>query len=162
MKKLTHTNSKGKASIVDVSLKNKTLRRAKASAKVILSPEAFKAVLHNSISKGDVISTAKLAGIMAAKRTSELIPLCHNISISHIELNLEPDSGSNTIRITGIVSANDVTGVEMEALTAVTISALTIYDMCKAIDKSIVITAIQLLEKSGGKNGKFKRGKLYE
>lgn len=152
---LTHIDNTGKAKMVDVSDKEINLRTSSASAEVILSKEAFHAVKNNSIMKGDVLSVARIAGIQAAKRTSELIPLCHNIFISSVSIEFELSEDNNSIRITSEAKTNSVTGIEMEALTAVSIAALTIYDMCKAIDKSIKIKNIHLLSKTGGKSGAY-------
>ena len=153
--KLTHLDNKGKAKMVDVSAKENNLRTSSASADVVLSKEAFKAVKNNSVIKGDVFSVARIAGIQAAKKTSELIPLCHNIFISSVTIEFEMNEGKNSIKITSEAKTNSVTGIEMEALTAVSVAALTIYDMCKAIDKSISIKDIHLLSKTGGKSGEY-------
>jgi len=157
LKKLSHVDSKGKAKMVDVSNKIETTRTAEAYAEVKLSNKVFKAVKENKIVKGDVLTVAKLAGIQAAKKTSELIPLCHNIFISSIDVELKLNSKKNTIEIYSQAKTTSVTGIEMEALTAASVSALTIYDMCKALDKSIVIKEIKLISKTGGKSGKYKR-----
>jgi cyclic pyranopterin phosphate synthase len=153
--KLTHLDNKGKAKMVDVSEKEINLRTSSAYAEVILSKEAFKAVKNNSVIKGDVLSVARIAGIQAAKKTSELIPLCHNIFISSVTIEFEMNEGNKSIKITSEAKTNSVTGIEMEALTAVSIAALTIYDMCKAIDKSISIKNIHLISKTGGKSGVY-------
>ena len=153
--KLTHLDNKGNAKMVDVSEKEINLRTSSASAEVILSKEAFLAVKNNSVMKGDVLSVSRIAGIQAAKRTSELIPLCHNIFISSVTVEFELSGENNSIIITSEAKTNSVTGIEMEALTAVSIAALTIYDMCKSIDKSIKIRNIQLLSKTGGKSGGY-------
>lgn len=158
--KLTHLDNKGKAKMVDVSEKENNLRTSSASAEVILTEEAFKAVKNNSVIKGDVLSVARIAGIQAAKKTSELIPLCHNIFISSVTIEFEIKEASNSILIKSEAKTNSVTGIEMEALTAVSVAALTIYDMCKAIDKSITIRDIHLLSKTGGKSGTFIAGKV--
>ena len=150
---LSHTDKTGKISMVDISNKNTTLRIAKATCDVMTSHESFLAIKNNKIEKGDVISSARIAGILAAKKTSSIIPLCHPILISHIEITFNLDEANNVISITSKVTSSGQTGVEMEALTAVTISALTIYDMCKSIDKQTTITNIRLLKKSGGKSG---------
>jgi len=150
---LSHTDESGKISMVDISNKNTTLRKAKATCDVITSHKSFSAIKNNKIEKGDVLSCARIAGILAAKKTSSIIPLCHPILISHIEITFNLDETNNVIRITSKVVSSGQTGVEMEALTAVTISALTIYDMCKSIDKQTSITNIRLLKKSGGKSG---------
>ena len=149
---LSHTDKTGKISMVDISNKNTTLRIAKATCDVMTSHESFLAIKNNKIEKGDVISSARIAGILAAKKTSSIIPLCHPILISHIEIAFNLDEANNVISITSKVTSSGQTGVEMEALTAVTISALTIYDMCKSIDKSIIIKEVKLLKKTGGKS----------
>ena len=150
--KLSHIDSSGRAQMVDVGAKKDTNRIALASAKVYLGPEAFHLVKENKIQKGDVLTVAQLAGIMASKLTANLIPLCHNISITHSKVNLELDNENFTVCITGSVNSVGKTGVEMESLTAVTIAALTVYDMCKAVSREIVISDIKLLRKSGGKS----------
>jgi cyclic pyranopterin monophosphate synthase len=156
-KKLSHVNRNGKAVMVDVSQKKKSLRTAEAFAEVKVSKEIFNAIKKNQIAKGDVLTVAKIAGIQAAKKTSELIPLCHNIFISKIDVELKINSKNYSIEIKSFVSTTDVTGIEMEALTAVSVAALTVYDMCKAIDKSMVIGEIKLLRKTGGKSGSYRR-----
>lgn len=157
MKKLSHINSKGKAEMVDVSEKEITTRTAEAYAEVKVSKEVFNAIKNNSVQKGDVLSIAKFAGIQAAKKTSELIPLCHNIFISKIDVEMKLNSKKKTVEIRSFAKTNAQTGIEMEALTAVSIAALTVYDMCKAIDKSMVIGEIKLLSKTGGKSGDYIR-----
>ena len=156
MKKLTHTDSKGKVKMVDVSNKSTTVRTASASTTVVLGKEIFLAVKANSIAKGDVLAAAKIAGIQAAKKTSELIPLCHNISLTNVDVRFKLNSRKTTLEITSDVSTSAQTGVEMEALTAAAASALTVYDMCKAMSKNIVIEKIRLLSKTGGKSGVYK------
>jgi cyclic pyranopterin phosphate synthase len=158
-KKLSHIDGKGKANMVDVTGKEITVRTAEAYAEVKVSKEVFDAVKNNEVSKGDVLSIAKFAGIQAAKKTSELIPLCHNIFISKIDVELKLNRKKKTIEIKSFAKTNAQTGIEMEALTAVSIAALTVYDMCKAIDKSTVIGEIKLLSKTGGKSGNFIRSK---
>ena len=155
MKKLSHVDSKGKAVMVDVSSKQDTIRSAEAYAEVKLSSRVFKAVKENKIAKGDVLTVAKIAGIQAAKKTSELIPLCHNIFISKVDVELKLNSRNKSVEIYSSAKTNSVTGTEMEALTAVSAAALTIYDMCKALDKSIIIKEIKLLSKTGGKSGDY-------
>ncbi|MCX8104615.1 MAG: cyclic pyranopterin monophosphate synthase MoaC [Ignavibacterium album] len=157
MKKLSHINSKGKAEMVDVSGKEISLRTAEAFAEVKVSKEIFNAIKNNLVTKGDVLSIAKFAGIQAAKRTAELIPLCHNIFISKIDVELKLNSKNKTVEIKSFAKTTAQTGIEMEALTAVSVSALTVYDMCKAIDKSIVISEIKLISKTGGKSGNYSR-----
>lgn len=156
-KKFTHFDSNGKAIMVDVALKRKTIRTAKASCIVSMDKETFLLIKDGNTAKGDVFGIARIAGILAAKKTHELIPLCHPISISSIKINFELDENKYLIKIISDCKLNDKTGLEMEALTSVSIAALTIYDMCKAVDKNIIISDIKLLEKSGGKSGKFKR-----
>ena len=156
-KNFTHFDSNGKAIMVDVALKQKTIRTAKASCTVSMNKETFLLVKDGNTAKGDVFCIARIAGILAAKKTHELIPLCHPISISSIKINFELDENKYLIKIISDCKLNDKTGLEMEALTSVSIAALTIYDMCKAVDKNIMISDIKLLEKSGGKSGKFKR-----
>ncbi len=141
--------------MVDVSDKNITLRRAKAQAVVKMKPQIIALIKKKKILKGDVLEQAKVAGIMAAKKTSELIPLCHPLSISDIKLSFT--LGSKEVKVTSYVTARERTGVEMEALIAATLAALTIYDMCKMYDRAIEITDILLLEKTGGKGGVFRR-----
>jgi len=155
VKKLTHTTSKGKANMVDVSDKKETLRTAEAYAEVLLGKEAFTAVKDNTIKKGDVLAVSKIAGIQAAKKTHVLIPLCHNIFISNIDINFNLNEKAFRIEIESTIKTNAKTGVEMEALTAVSVAALTIYDMCKSVDKGITISKICLLSKTGGKSGDY-------
>ena len=157
MKNFSHLDKNGKAVMVDVSEKDTTERTAKAYGEVKVSKEVFEKIKINEVAKGDVLTVAKIAGIQAAKKTSELIPLCHNIFISKIDVSFNLNEESNTIEITSFAKTNAVTGIEMEALTAVNIAALTIYDMCKAIDKSIEITNVHLLSKTGGKSNDYKR-----
>lgn len=154
--KLSHTNSNGEVSMVDVSSKEETLRTAEASCKVKISKETARAVKNNLIKKGDVFAAARIAGISAAKRTSELIPLCHNIFLSKVSVELKLDEKARIVNISSSAKSSGKTGVEMEALTAVTVAALTVYDMCKAIDRSVVITDIKLISKTGGKSGNYK------
>ena len=155
-KKLTHTDKDGKAQMVDVSTKEKSLRTASAFAEVKLQARVFDAVKKNQIAKGDVLTVAKIAGIQASKKTAELIPLCHNIFISKIDVELKLNSKNKSVEIKSFAKTNSATGIEMEALTAVSVAALTVYDMCKALDKSIVIKEIKLLSKSGGKSGNYR------
>lgn len=155
-KKLTHIDINGSAQMVDVSTKNKTLRIATAYAEVKLPVKVFNAVKKNQIAKGNVLSVAKIAGIQASKKTSELIPLCHNIFISKVDVELKLNIKKRIVEIKSFASTTDVTGIEMEALTAVSVAALTIYDMCKAINKGIIISEIKLLSKSGGKSGDYR------
>lgn len=140
--------------MVDVAGKDITLRKAIAFARVIMKPATFKAITSGKVKKGNVIEAARLAGIMAAKETHKLIPLCHPINITHIRIDIKPIR-PKTLEINTAVEAYDRTGVEMEALTAAAVSGLTIYDMCKAIDRGMRITEIKLLEKSGGRSGHY-------
>ncbi|HNB56599.1 MAG TPA: cyclic pyranopterin monophosphate synthase MoaC [bacterium] len=159
-KKLSHVDRRGKAAMVDVSGKSNTERRATAMARVTMSAAAFDAIQNNTIKKGDVLTVAQLAGIMAAKKTSDLIPLCHPLNLSRVDVACFPEPDSLSIRIEATCKLLGKTGVEMEALTAVTIAALTVYDMAKAMDKKMVIRDICLLEKSGGKSGIFRNNKM--
>ena len=153
MNKLSHYNAAGDVSMVDVSGKLSTKRTATARARMRMSPEVIQALPQNK--KGDPLQVARIAGIQAAKKTSELIPLCHPIPLSHV--NLEFEIGARSIDITATAATTAQTGVEMEAMTAASVAALTIYDMTKAIDKGIEIRDIYLLEKTGGKSGVFRR-----
>ena len=154
MSRLTHVDEKGAARMVDVSAKPVTERVAVAEATISLSPEAFTAVMEGRAPKGDVLAAARIAGIMAAKKTPDLIPLCHPLAITKAGIDFEP--GENSIRIIAMVGTAGQTGVEMEALTAAAIAALTLYDMVKALDKAAVIENVRLVSKSGGKSGDFK------
>lgn len=155
-KNLTHLNESGRAKMVDVSNKDKTLRLAKASAKVILNEETYKLLVNQGIKKGDVLAVSQVAGIMGAKKTPDLIPMCHPISITGADIDFVLDDDKFEIEIIATTKVLGETGVEMEALTAATTAALTIYDMCKAVQRDIVITDIKLLEKTGGKSGDYK------
>jgi len=146
MKRLTHVDSRGKARMVDVSAKPVQLREAVARGAIFLKRETLALIAKNQIAKGDVLHTARIAGIQAAKRTSELIPLCHPLSLTHVDVDLRPKPGCIEITATAKIAAQ--TGVEMEALTAVTVAALTVYDMCKAVDKEMVIGEIKLVSKT--------------
>jgi len=155
--KLTHVDKEGKARMVDVGHKPDTERQARARGYVTMSRAAYEAVRKGQGPKGDVFTVAKIAGIQAAKNTSGLIPLCHPLPISHVDIEFSFRDNEQTIEITSIAKTRGPTGVEMEALTAATVTALTVYDMCKAIDKSIELGPFYLLEKSGGKSGTYKR-----
>ena len=155
MNKLTHFDKNGNAVMVDVSQKNETERIATACSSISLSKETLECIKNNQIGKGDVLGVARVAGIMAAKKTSDLIPMCHPLMITSCNVDFEINKEENSIEITATVKIVDKTGVEMEALTAATVSALTIYDMCKAIDKRMVIEGTHLLKKTGGKSGEF-------
>ncbi|PHS34972.1 MAG: cyclic pyranopterin monophosphate synthase MoaC [Alkaliphilus sp.] len=154
---LTHFNENGKAKMVNVGNKSDTERIAIARATIKMKEETLKRIVEGDMKKGDVLSVAQIAGIMGAKKTSDIIPMCHNIFITGADINFEINSKYNTIYIEAIVSTTGKTGVEMEALSAVTIAALTIYDMCKAIDKDMVIDNIMLIKKTGGKSGEYSR-----
>ncbi len=153
----THIDSEGRLKMVDVSAKAPTLREARAEAVVSLQGETLRRICSGDMPKGNVFEAARLAGILAAKKTWELIPLCHQLQLSAIEVDFSPDLVKNEIRITSRVLTNDRTGVEMEALVAVTGAALTIYDMCKAVDRGMTIREVGLTFKSGGKSGVFER-----
>lgn len=153
MKNLTHFDIKGNTQMVDVSQKKETVRIAEAKGLVLMKKETLSKILEEKINKGNVLNTAQLAGIMATKQTSNLIPLCHSINISSVNLDLIPDKKNSCININSKVICLGNTGVEMEALMAVSTSALTIYDMCKSIDRGIIIKEIKLISKSGGKSG---------
>ncbi|MEW6623677.1 MAG: cyclic pyranopterin monophosphate synthase MoaC [Bacillota bacterium] len=154
---LTHFDGAGNAHMVDVSAKETTHRVAVAEGKVIMKGETLRLIKQEKMSKGDVLGVARVAGIMAAKKTWQLIPMCHPIMITKCGIEFEVLDDDNTIRIISTVKTSGVTGVEMEALTAVSVAALTIYDMCKAVDKGITIENICLLEKSGGKSGVYRK-----
>ena len=153
MSKLTHINSNGEAQMVDVSDKESTMREAKAGARVVMQSNTLELIVSGSHKKGDVLSVAKIAGIQAAKKCSELIPLCHPLMLTKVNVELTPNTDKNCIEITSTAKLNGRTGVEMEALTAASIAALTVYDMCKAVDRFMVIDNVQLLEKKGGNSG---------
>lgn len=156
MTEFTHINNNGEANMVDVSAKQDTVREARAEVFVTLSPKTLAMIMSGNHHKGDVFATARIAGIQAAKRTWELIPLCHPLLLSKVEVNLTALPESNQVRIESLCKLSGKTGVEMEALTAASVAALTIYDMCKAVQKDMVISNLRLLEKSGGKSGYFK------
>jgi cyclic pyranopterin monophosphate synthase len=156
---LTHLDDKGRARMVDVSSKRVTARTAVAQASVVMDKATLDLILASGIEKGDVLGTARIAGIMAAKKTSELIPMCHPIAITSVEMDFEVDRKKSSITAVATAKTRDRTGIEMEALTAAAVAALTIYDMCKAVDRGMTITAVQLLKKSGGRSGTFTREK---
>jgi cyclic pyranopterin monophosphate synthase len=158
MSELTHFDEHGASRMVDVSGKQVSLRTARASGLVHMQAATLDLVKDRRLAKGDVLEVARLAGIMAAKRTGELIPLCHPLGLDSVDLTLAPAAG-DTVRIEAVVKVHGRTGVEMEALTAVSVAALTVYDMCKAVDQSMVITQIQLDEKSGGRRGHYERAR---
>ena len=155
MNKLSHLDEQGRVAMVDTSAKERTARRATASARVLMSAETVAAVRAHRTPKGDPLETARLAGIMAAKRTADLIPLCHPLPLTHVEVRAEvQDSG---VYLEAEAATRAETGVEMEALTAASVAALTIYDMCKAMDKAMTITEVRLERKTGGKSGDYER-----
>ena len=157
VKRLTHLDKEGRAKMVDISEKPLTHREAIAKGSVYMKPETLRLIEDMKVPKGDVLCVSRIAGIMAAKKTSELIPMCHPLNITSIDIDFHPDSKKNKIDIRACVKIFGQTGVEMEALTAVSSAALTIYDMCKAVDKGMVISDIMLIEKRGGRSGVFKR-----
>jgi len=152
----THINQDGKANMVDVTSKEVTVRQAIAEAYVDMSADTLALIVNGQHHKGDVFATARIAGIMAAKKTSDLIPLCHPLALTKVEVNITAEVDFNRVRIESLCKLSGKTGVEMEALTAASVAALTIYDMCKAIQKDMVISSVKLLEKTGGKSGHFK------
>jgi cyclic pyranopterin phosphate synthase len=156
MDSLSHLDDSGAARMVDVSAKEITRREAVAEGTVRMSAEAFEALRSGALKKGDALAAARIAGIMAAKQTSALIPLCHPLPITSATIDFSLDAGTSTIHVVASVSVAARTGVEMEALTAVSVAALTIYDMCKAVDKGMIIDGIRLLEKRGGKSGEYR------
>lgn len=153
MSEFTHIDAKGQARMVDVSEKEVTFREARAEGRVLMNAETLSLIVNGGHKKGDVIATARIAGIMAAKRTSDLIPMCHSLMLSSVKVELIPNEAENSVDITAICKLAGQTGVEMEALTAVSVAALTLYDMCKAVDKAMVIDQVRLMEKKGGKSG---------
>ena len=157
MSKLSHLDDQGRASMVDVSEKSATERMASAEAIIVLSEEAFGLVVAGDIKKGDVLATARIAGIMAAKKTADLIPLCHPLPLTDAGVDIGVDRALPGLRVTAWASTQGRTGVEMEALTAVTVALLTIYDMAKAIDRAMEISGVRLMEKRGGKSGDWAR-----
>ena len=157
MADLTHVDGKGRVRMVDVSDKPATRRSAVAQAVVHMNADTFQKIAAGTVSKGNVLETARIAGVMAAKKTADLIPMCHPLNLTHVQVDFFSDAADHTIRIEATARIVDQTGIEMEALTAVSVAALTLYDMCKAIDKSMTITDICLLEKTGGKSGPFQR-----
>jgi cyclic pyranopterin phosphate synthase len=155
MSKLTHLDATGNAHMVDVSDKHVTSRSATAKAQVLMLPETLALILGGTAKKGDVLATARIAGIMAAKKTHELIPLCHPLLITKVSVDFVADEKTSSIEVSATVRVEGKTGVEMEALTACSVAALTLYDMCKAVDRGMKITDLRLTEKSGGKSGTF-------
>ncbi|ASS74997.1 cyclic pyranopterin monophosphate synthase MoaC [Tumebacillus algifaecis] len=155
-KKLTHFNEQGRAQMVDVTQKEVTKRTATASARIEMQPETLTLIREGKMKKGDVLAVAQVAGIMAAKKTSDLIPMCHPLPLTKVDISFAED-GERALLVHATVATTYVTGVEMEALTAVTTAALTVYDMCKAVDKGMLIQNVALVAKTGGKNGDFLR-----
>lgn len=156
--RLTHLDETGAAAMVDVSEKDVTTRVARASGSISMKPETLAMILDGTAKKGDVIATARIAGIMAAKKCHELIPLCHPLLISKVSVDFTPDRDNNKIDVVSFVKITGQTGVEMEALTAVSVACLTLYDMCKAVDRAMEISDIKVLEKDGGKSGRYVYG----
>jgi len=157
MSELTHTDSDGRARMVDVGDKAETQRVARAEGVIRMSEDALRAIEQNALAKGDAISTARIAGIIAAKKTSELIPLCHNISLTDVGIDIEVDRNLPGLSVRAWASSRGRTGVEMEALTAATVALLTLYDMAKSIDRGMEIGGVRLTAKSGGKSGDWNR-----
>ncbi len=158
MAKLSHVDEQGRVRMVDVTGKDVTRRVAVAQGVVTMRAETLAAIAEGQIPKGDVLTVARIAGIMAAKKTSELIPMCHPLNISGVEVKLTPRESPPSVEIEATVRISGRTGVEMEALTAVSVAGLTIYDMCKAVDRDMTVGEIRLMHKSGGKSGTFERG----
>lgn len=154
---LTHLNAHGEASMVDVGEKGETRREAIASGRIVMQPETLALLADGALPKGDVIATARIAGIQAAKRTHELIPLCHSLALSKVALEFDVDTANSCVHVEAMCRLTGRTGVEMEALTAVSVACLTLYDMCKAVDKDMRIEAVQLEQKSGGQRGDYQR-----
>ncbi len=156
MSGLTHFDARGNATMVDVSAKSATARTATARGRVVMQPATLALIRSGKASKGDVLGVARLAGIMAAKRTADLIPLCHSLALSAVTIDLQCDDAASAVEIEATVRTTGQTGVEMEALTAVSVAALTVYDMCKSVDRGMRIEAIRLTHKAGGKSGEFR------
>jgi len=153
--RLSHIDDAGRARMVDVSPKDETLRVAVARGRVLMQQETLRLLLRGEIAKGNVLTTAQVAGIMAAKHTHELIPMCHQLLLTGVDVDLTPDEGANAIDITATVRTTGKTGVAMEALTAVTVAGLTVYDMCKAVDRGMRLESVRLVRKAGGKSGDY-------
>jgi len=157
MSKLTHFNQAGEAHMVDIAAKASTARRALAAGRIVMQAETLDLIQQGKHSKGDVLGVARIAGIMATKRTADLVPMCHPLALTHVAIEFDVDAAACAIECTVSAETTGQTGVEMEALTGVQVSLLTIYDMCKAVDRGMVISNVRLLEKSGGKSGHWKR-----
>jgi cyclic pyranopterin phosphate synthase len=151
--RLSHIDNAGRARMVDVTAKDETVRVAVAKGRVVMQPETLHLLLRGEIAKGNVLTTAQVAGVQAAKKTSELIPMCHPLLLTGIDVELEPDEAASAVEITATVRTTGKTGVEMEALTAVSVAGLTVYDMCKAVDRGMQVEAVRLVSKTGGKSG---------
>ena len=156
-KELSHIDEKGQARMVEVGEKPETFREAVARGRVDMKPETLRLIFEGGLPKADVLGTARIAGVMAAKHCPDLIPMCHPLRLTSVEVRFEPSEEEGSLEVEGTVRARDRTGVEMEAMTAVSVAALTVYDMCKAVDKEITISSIRLMKKSGGKSGTFIR-----
>ena len=154
--KLSHIDARGRAKMVDVSAKDDTAREATARGRIVMQPETLRLIQRGGVPKGDVLAVAQVAGIMAAKKTHELIPMCHPLLLTGIDVTLTPDEKASCVEIEATIRTTGKTGVEMEALTAVTVAALTVYDMCKAADRGMRIENVRLVRKSGGKSGVYK------
>ncbi len=152
---LSHIDEAGRARMVDVTPKDETLRIAVAKGRIVMQPETLRLLARGEVAKGNVLTTAQIAGVMAAKKTSELIPMCHPLLLTGIDVELTPDEAASAVEITATVRTTGKTGVEMEALTAATVAGLTVYDMCKAVDRGMRIEAVRVVHKSGGKSGTF-------
>ena len=157
MSKLTHFNQAGEAHMVDIADKPSSARRAIARGRIVMQAETLELIRQGGHKKGDVLGVARIAGIMATKRTADLVPMCHPLALTHVAVEFETDLAASTIECTVTAETTGQTGVEMEALTGVQVTLLTIYDMCKAVDRGMVISDVRLLEKSGGKSGHWKR-----
>jgi cyclic pyranopterin phosphate synthase len=155
---LTHIGASGEANMVDVGAKDETVRTAIAEGRIAMAPDTLATILAGNARKGDVLGTARIAGIMAAKKAHELIPLCHPLLLTRVSVDIEPDHALPGLKVTALARVTGRTGVEMEALTAASVACLTIYDMAKAIDRGMVISGIRLVEKTGGKSGDFRAG----
>ncbi len=157
MSKLTHLNNRGEAHMVDIGEKAETVRVAVAEGRIDMHPETLAALINGDLKKGDALGTARIAGIMAAKRTAELVPLCHPLSLTHLDVVLTPQTENNGVFCEVTAETKGQTGVEMEALAAVQTALLTVYDMCKALDRGMTINGVQLTRKSGGRSGDWQR-----
>ncbi|WP_412060472.1 cyclic pyranopterin monophosphate synthase MoaC [Rubrivirga sp. IMCC45206] len=155
---LSHVDDQGQARMVDVSHKSSSARTAVAAGRVLVGADALRLIRENEILKGDVLTVASVAGVLGAKQTSRLLPLCHDVVLQNVEIEFELDDDAGAVEVRAITKTEGPTGVEMEALTAVTVAALTVYDMCKSVTKDIEITDVRLLAKSGGRSGDYRRG----